>query len=155
MIFRQLFDPASSTYTYLLGDAGEADQGRDEVQPNAQLRPVVPSSLLFAHTAHDRPELQCREYRHAGTQGQQARGCFCLAEHTRSSLRLAATEAPKPAARQDANDKFASTSDGACVRGFAVAVSHIVQRASTRRHFNNWHETRSGATESVRPWLGR
>src|ERR1700761_2270572 len=24
MIFRQLFDPASSTYTYLLGDSGEA-----------------------------------------------------------------------------------------------------------------------------------
>ena len=24
MIFRQLFDPSSSTYTYLLGDSGEA-----------------------------------------------------------------------------------------------------------------------------------
>ena len=24
LIFRQLFDPASSTYTYLLGDAGQA-----------------------------------------------------------------------------------------------------------------------------------
>ena len=55
MIFRQLFDPVSSTYTYLLGDRGEAvliDPVFEQVRRDAALLCELALKLLWTLETH-------------------------------------------------------------------------------------------------------
>ncbi|MCB9754048.1 MAG: MBL fold metallo-hydrolase [Myxococcales bacterium] len=55
MLFRQLFDPQSSTYTYLLADAGEAvliDPVRDQIERDVELLAELDLTLKYVLDTH-------------------------------------------------------------------------------------------------------